>query len=231
VQTVGKDTRLDQVTPELYQAWLGSLTARALTAGTLSQYVKRVVALYHWHARTEERAAQRERRSARHLYSPVDPESVPKPQGGRVRFLTAEEAEKLWAATPERLRFAVGCGLHAGLRLLEILTLRPTHRCRPGVRHPLRPVAAGLATQESKRNREVPMTPALVALAEAQVARFASDRWMTPSPLEPTEHFSRNAFAEQFRRIVEAAGLTFGARDASGVTVHTLRHTFASHIW
>ena len=80
--------------------------------------------------------------------------------------------------------------------------------------------------------REIPMTTELVAIARQHATRFASASYMMPSPyVEDGVHpMTDETVNEHMERIVTDAGMVYGRADQNGVTYHTLRHTFASHL-
>lgn len=198
-------------------------------ANTITTYVSRVGTLWNWLARQEERSAREQQRTPRPLYSPLDPELTPRTKKSRQRMLEETEAKTLLLATPEPLRFPVGCALLAGLRLNEVLHLRPTLDVdlETGTLAVQRQEAWKPKTKRSVRI--VPMAPALAEYAANHATKYASQAWMCPGHSEPSEPLNDLTFRQQFKKVVLRAGLPYGRDDAQGVTFHTLRHTFASH--
>jgi integrase len=235
----GEGARVDTIATDAVTAWreILSVGRQPITA---TRYVQRLGALYTWLQRREDRRALEEKRAPRVLHSPVDPEIVSGTALGtsrRVRFLTPEEATRLLAATPDRLRFPVLGGLLAGLRVDETLHLtpadvdlelglvvvesKPAPWLRRGVWHP-----------KGRRRRDVPLVPDLAAAARAHLETVASAEWMLPTrhndPRLAGRPLSQRRFTEVFTRVVTDAGLIPGRNETAGVTYHTLRHTFAS---
>jgi integrase len=219
---------VDRIPSAAVEAYQRSLLDGDHEANTRSSYMKRIAALYAWLRRREGRLANEEQRLPRFLYSPVDPDTLTRDTTSRDRFLTEPEAERLLAATPPQLLAAVGLGLFAGLRRGEILNLRPwldvdldrsiiTIQARPGWR-----------PKTKRAARVVPITAPLHTLLEAHLERYASQGWLFPSPEDATRPMSTETIWRHFGAIVVDAELVAGRSDPNGVTLHTLRHTFAS---
>src|SRR4051812_20875107 len=121
----GKDRALDSISHEEIEEYKTKLIEAGVTAFTAELQLVRLRALYNWLADREMKTAQREKRTARALYVPIDSEITQSRSTGRSRFLLQEEAQKVLAATPDSLLFPVAIGLLAGLRLDEVCHLRP----------------------------------------------------------------------------------------------------------
>ncbi|HVE79087.1 MAG TPA: tyrosine-type recombinase/integrase, partial [Gemmatimonadaceae bacterium] len=80
------------------------------------------------------------------------------------------------------------------------------------------------------RMREVPMPLGMAEVARLHAERYASAHWMVPSPYSEggVLPMSADTVGKHLRAIVTDAGMTYGQAHPSGVTFHTLRHTFAS---
>lgn len=151
----------------------------------------------------------------------------------RRRFLMPEEARLLLAAcdeqSPDRrkkleelqeeraaLKFAVMCGLHAGMRKLEIIEARPDwFDLTAGLIH-----IQATATFEPKDrdNRTVPMTDELKAFLQGYGLR-------KPFMLHPSVEHGKYRYRYDFRKAFDALVVRAGLAD---VTFHDLRRTFAS---
>lgn len=222
---------MDAVTSELIEAYQQSLKDAGTPPNSITTIMSRVGALWRFVRKDEERTAQKGRRAPRPVYSPVDPERVIRDVRRRERFLTEDELARLFAATPPAARFPVYCGAMAGLRIGEVLHLRPTldvdlefgavtirdHDAPEW--HPKTP----------RSRRVVPMAAPLLEAAKAHVRAYASPSWMMPSIRFTDRPLTQAGWADVFRPIVERAGMIFGQKAPTGVTYHTLRHTFASH--
>lgn len=248
---LGAAARLDDVTTEhlaAYQATLG-----ALKPNTRRARIDRVDALYRFFARREETAARDHRRPPRALHSPVDRETRPREQGRRERWLTEAEAARVLAATPDLLKFPVAAGLLAGLRINEMLTLRPapldvdlsvgilivqekavgdvtraSGLHLPASRRSLANRKGGMWRPKNRKRREVPICDDLRPILERHLERYASARWMVPALRDGAKPMHESTFRDEFRAAVRAAGLVADQRDPAGVTYHSLRHSFAS---
>lgn len=220
---------LDRVPSRAVQAYQDSLIAAGKPANSITTYMARPGALWRWATEQEAREAREERRPARPIYSPVDGDLLFRETHRRDRVLTKEEAERLMARTPEPLLFAVGCGLLAGLRVGEMLHLRPgldvdvelgtiTIRDQPDWK-----------TKTRRSRRLVPMSDVLKGIATRHLARYADASWMVPSPVLPGRPLTEDALRLEMKAIVEGCGLIYGRAHPQGVVYHTLRHSFASH--
>jgi integrase len=233
----GGETFVDTLTVDAVQAYAVWLRAeRKLSENTVGTYLVRLGALYRWLQQRENRRAVEGKRPALALYAPVDRELIPTFQQTRVRFLALDEAAALYAACPALYRLPVALGLYAGLRLHEILMLRPVdvdlelglvHVQGRKLPHPWKP--------KGGKHRDVPVAPALRTVLERHLAAgYASAHYllpMQPSQMQPGDGArpTRTAtFGYAFAKIVRDAGMVAKARDPKGVTPHTLRHTFAS---
>lgn len=234
------DTRLNDITPEqvtAYQTWLATIgnDGKPYAVNSRTAYVGRVSALYNFIQEEEHRRAIREERQMRSLHSPVDSRTQPKGHTHRERYLTTEEAEALFAATPDQLRFPIGAGLLGGLRVGEMQHLRPVD---------LDFTAETMAIREKewrrgdtplfwqpktdRSNRRVNMSDELCALARHHVGRYASTSWILPARSDASQPLGTAMFSLEFTRIVNNAGLWAPRGTPEAVSFHTLRHTFAS---
>lgn len=223
----GAATVLDAIPTSVVEAYQSHLLTGGAPINTVVPYVSQIGALYRWQQRREERTAREAKRPARLLHVPLDPETTAKGSTRRERCLTEAEAERLFEACPSPLRFAVACGLFAGLRVDEMLHLRPAFDID---------LSLGLLivqpqpswTPKTKERREVPIAPDLTPIIEHHLAQFASEDWCMPSVMDPSRPTHADVFTPQFKRVVENAELVYGRAPAKGVVYHTLRHTFAS---
>jgi integrase len=232
----GKDRPLDSISHEEIEEYKTKLIDAGVTAFTAELQLVRLRALYNWLADREMKTAQREKRTARALYVPIDSEITQSKSIPRTRFLLQPEAEKVIAATPDSLLFPVAVGLLAGLRLDEVCHLQPpplglNFDVAGGVIVIPQEIDLGNDRKwrpKSKKRREIPMAAQLVPIAKRHLELYASPHWMCPHPRIEDRPLDKNILGGAFLRIVEDAGLVAGARDPMGVTFHTLRHTFAS---
>lgn len=201
---------------------------RKLMQNTVSGYMIRFGALYRFLQRRETRRAQQQKRPPAVLFSPLDrDEHVPPTARTRVRFLLEPEADGLFSVTPPTLKLAIALGIFAGLRGGEVVWLRPQFdidleresliiQARDGW-HP-----------KYRRNREVPISSALMPYLEAHLATLPSDAPYLFRGRDRNAPMSDETLYRAIRQIVTDAKLTPGRTAADGITFHTLRHTFAS---
>ena len=144
--------------------------------------------------------------------NPVQAVKLRKEPRNRLRFLELEEEIRLLAAAKEPLRTLIVLGIHTGLRLQsEALTLR-WHDV--DLRRGLVTVQAAFA--KNGRTRSVPLD-SVVRAALQQLKASAKAEGVFVS----REGKALNSIRTAFQTACKAAKL-------SGVTPHTLRHTFAS---
>jgi integrase len=235
VEHFGEDKTLDAITVDQIAKWQAELVQGTEERGprdpesTVPAYLVRLSALFNWTQKREKRQALEMQRPMRLLANPIDRELVPTAKEGRKRFLSVEEAERLIAATPEQFKFAVRAGLFAGLRLGEMLTLRPPPFDLDLVHRLIAIQSKGdWRPKTPSSTRHIPIADDLDQSIECQIAAYASTDWMVPGLKRSDVHLSAKQFQKIFARIVEDAGLMPGRIHPNGVTYHTLRHTFAS---
>jgi integrase len=230
----GAETRLEGITHDqvaAYKAALAVPTERlpaGLHSNTVALYLTKFGALYTFLQERETKRARQQKRTPATLFSPLDrDEHVPKSIKTRVRFLLESEARVLFVATPPSIEIAVACGLFAGLRVGEMVMLRP------GLDLSLDRGVIYIQAREGWQpkygtNREVPISEALRPYVERHLATlpiaapyvlpgFREGYPMAPQSLHAIVH-----------RIVTDAGYEPGRTHPEGITFHTLRHTFAS---
>jgi integrase len=236
---LGADRPVDAVPLADVEAERQALAGRHVE-GTVGQYLIRLSALYTWLAEREDFQARLEKRPARALHVPIDRTVIPSDgdlRGKRVRFLSAEEAVRLLAATPPEMAAPVALGLLAGLRLDETCHLTREDvdlelglvSVRPKASPDVPKEKGGAWKPKSKYSvRDVPLEPQLPALLRRHLGAWAADRWVLPAPSDASHPRHRNRLGVAFKAIAKDAGFVTKARDPEGVTYHTLRHTFAS---
>jgi integrase len=229
---LGGDVRVDAIEPEAAEAFARAVTSgREVAPWTGGQYVIRLRALYTWLAKREAAQARRQQRAPRPLECPLAAEFVPPQPEGRAVFLTREDVRRLLAATPPTLLPLIGLALFAGLRADEIRALR------------VQDVAGGVVAVVGKPHwlpgrkpwRTKSGKPRYIVagpwLADV-LARATADRtsgWLYPAARNPAHPRDTEWFRAQVMAVVQRAGLPYGQRTADGITLHTLRHTFAAH--
>lgn len=145
---------------------------------------------------------------------------VPKlPMRRRRQFLLPKQAQKLLDAADDKpgLKFALYCGMHAGMRKLEIVEARPNwFDLEAGLIH----IQATETFQPKDRdNRTVPMTN------EFKAWLLTSYDIQEPFMLEPKAKHNRYRYRYDFRKVFDKLAADCGL---DWLTFHDLRRTFAS---
>jgi integrase len=135
-------------------------------------------------------------------------------QNAKTRFLSSEEERKLLAACDDQLAAVVRFAICTGLRRGELTNLRwqDVNLGRQQIHIPAR-------NAKSKRSRTIPLNDSAMEIVIAQSDTHHPNAFVFPNSrggrMGNLHHF--------FRKAVLAAGL-------EDVSLHTLRHTFASRI-
>ncbi len=133
------------------------------------------------------------------------------------QVLSAGEVVRLLnAVRPHKHRALLTTVYAGGLRIREVVRLRVDHIDRE--RQTIRVVQG-----KRRKDRYVMLAPALAAVLDAYEAAEAPVHWLFPGQPR-TRHISPQAVRIFFRQARTAAGLR------AGVSVHTLRHSFATHL-
>jgi len=213
---------LRSVKPSHVQAWVAAETKRGLAASTMRTRLNYVQMAF--------RAAVADRMIPS---SPAAGVKAPRARRAEVamRILTAEQVHTLLEAADDFRPFIEVCvfaglrlGEAAGLQLADVNFLGRTITVARQVQGSTNK-AATLVPPKYGSERTVFVPDELMASLSAHVAaQRISDPadQMFLTPLGRLWH--RNTAGEEFRRIRERAGLP------SDVTLHTLRHTFASNL-
>jgi integrase/recombinase XerD len=131
--------------------------------------------------------------------------------------LSRQEVLELFAALPDNAyRTLVRTTYACGLRISEVLRLRVADiDSQRGV----------LVVRQGKgqKDRLVPLSPALLDELRAYWRRFRPGDWLFPGK-KPGRHLNINALQRTFARLVRRLGLR------KGVSMHTLRHSYATHL-
>lgn len=228
VTFAGGDTPLDAITTARVSEYQSLLVAEGYAVNTVTNYVWRVSALFRWFMRREERDARDLRRPPRPLYIPIDHETVSTAHTKRTRFLAEPEAQRIISATPEPLLFPICCGLFAGFRVAEMMQLRTGFDVDLELGTLAVQVQPTWKPKTERSIRHVPIGSMLRPILERHLAKYSNDQWVTPARRDSAQPMTRHYLGKHLKRIVENAGLVYGIEDPTGVTYHTLRHTFAS---
>ena len=132
-------------------------------------------------------------------------------------ILSQDEVARLLTAVPDRkMRTLLTTVYAAGLRVSEVVGLqvgdidsaRMTIHVREG---------------KGGRDRHVMLSPQLLAILRAHWRRTRPPSWLFPGP-DPSRPITARSVQRACCQAVETAGLD------KSVTVHTLRHSFATHL-
>jgi len=135
----------------------------------------------------------------------------------QVRYLSKDEAKALLAAAGERLAPIIETFLHTGLRRDELAHL--TWADVDFNREAIAVQAKDGWHPKDYEVRHIPMTDRLAALLKAQHRNASAYVFHTQSG----GTHNGNVLSRDFRKLARACGI-------KGVSIHTLRHTFASHL-
>lgn len=123
------------------------------------------------------------------------------------KFLDSRELTALRAASDDWLLFEVA--LRTGLRIGDVLKIRPRDLARDGVRY---------TAEKTGKKGFAPLPPQLLRALRDN----ARGGWCFPSPKKEGEHLTRQAAWQRMKRAASAAGVSL-----EGVSPHALRKSFA----
>lgn len=145
-----------------------------------------------------------------------------------MKILTAEQVNAALEAAGEFRPFVAVC-VFAGLRLGEAAGLQVGDVDRGGINISVRRQVQGTSIPTTKitppkagSEREIFVPGELIAMLHDVASRRGADDFLFRTPLGHL--YNRNSAGEEWRRIRKAAGL------GDDVTLHNLRHTFASNL-
>jgi integrase len=149
----------------------------------------------------------------------------------RLRFLTAEEIQKLLAECPRHLRRIVECALHTGMRRGEILNLKWSYIRNGHIYLPPEITKTGEA-------RQIPLNDDLAVLFKDIRKEFKGEYVFTYARnedklkgVEPVRKRKRPApVAEAISGVKSAFKSALKRAGIEDFRFHDLRHTFASHM-
>lgn len=152
----------------------------------------------------------------------------------RDRFLTPDEAQKLFNECPFHLQQIIECVLYTGMRRKEVLTLK-WHQIRNG----------WIYLEDSKTGKgKIPISDNLQILfdriKESQVQEKSNVVDMKGNPIQHKRDKSEYIFLYQgkpvkdvktaFKQACEDAGIPYGRNVLNGITFHDLRHSYGSYL-
>ena len=131
--------------------------------------------------------------------------------------LTPDEVVRLLKAEPNlKMRTAFIVIYAAGLRVSEVVALTPSEiNSQRMVIH--------IRQAKGRHDRNVMLSEQLLGILRDYWRRTRPPHWLFPGP-DPTRAITTRSLQRACRRAAEAAGLD------KSVTVHTLRHSFATHL-
>src|SRR5688500_15480376 len=132
-------------------------------------------------------------------------------------ILSQDEVKRLLGAVPDpRMRALLTTVYAAGLRVSEVVGLQVSD---------IDSARMTIHVREGKgaRDRYVMLSPQLLAILRAHWRRTRSRPWLFPGP-DPSRPITTRTVQRACCAAVEAAGLD------KSVTMHTLRHCFATHL-
>lgn len=181
------------------EAFIRSRISDGMKPGTINRDINTLKRIFSW--------------AVEHNYLPYSPFDKKlkhlKGAASRVRWLTEAEVKSLLAAAKQidpALEEFIFFGVETGLRLTNLLDLEASHIGLEFV--------TALKTKSGKPY-DVPLSSAL----KERLPEFLNRQGKLLKPKD---------LGRSFRDLVKAAGLYTNANDSMKVTIHTLRHTFAS---
>jgi len=139
--------------------------------------------------------------------------------------LTREEVARIIAAAPgHKYRAAFSVAYGAGLRAAETVSLKVTD---------IDSAAMTLTIEQGKkrRDRKAKLSPQLLGVLRDWYQTARPPVWLFPSRLGAFDHISPRQLSRQFVHAVEAAEIKKAKNgETRRVTLHTLRHSFATHL-
>jgi integrase/recombinase XerD len=132
--------------------------------------------------------------------------------------LTPEEVARLLAAAPGmKYRAALSVAYGAGLRASEVVSLKVSDIDR-------RQMTIHVEQGKGHKDRTAKLSPLLLALLRSWWTQARPPVWLFPSRMSAFDHLS----PRQLSRGCQAAATA--AKIKKHVTLHTLRHSFATHL-
>lgn len=234
-----------QARTPLRQRMLDDMRLRSMADSTRRSYVRSVADFSAFHGRSPDELTLEDVRdyqlhliarglkassicpimsALRFLYAvtldrPEDAARIPLPRKADPlpAILSPDEVARLLGAIADlRMRALLTTVYAAGLRVSEVVGLQVTdiESARMTIR-----VREG----KGRRDRYVMLSPQLLAILRAHWRRTHSRLWLFPGP-DPSRPITARTVQRACRDAVDASGLD------KSVTVHTLRHCFATHL-
>jgi site-specific recombinase XerD len=132
--------------------------------------------------------------------------------------LTPEEVARLLAAAPGmKYRAALSVAYGAGLRASEVISLKVSNIDS-------RQMTIRIEQGKGHKDRTAKLSPRLLELLRAWWTEARPPVWLFPSRMSAFDHISPRQLARGCQAAVTAAEIK------KRVTLHTLRHSFATHL-
>ena len=192
----------DQLTLEDVRDYQLHLVARGLKASSICPIMSALRFFYGTTLGNREAAAE----------IPLPRKADPLPA-----ILSPDEVKRLLTAVPDRqMRTLLTTVYAAGLRVSEVVGLQVGDIDSARMTIHVREAKGG-------RDRHVMLSPQLLAILRAHWRRTRPPSWLFPGP-DPSCPITARSVQRACCQAVETAGLD------KSVTVHTLRHSFATHL-
>lgn len=238
IERFGADRPMHTITTAEAEAWLHGPREDGEPWAPGTQYAKRAIAGALWRYAIEREQEEAERQGARPTLrrNPWRSARVREAHRARPAVLTPEELRDLLAhpavyGTP--VEALIGLAGYAGLRLREMLYLRPgidvvLDGPRPMVRIQAREGDYPWRPKTQRSERDVRISPTLADTLRRHIAAgYAGTRYLFRTPGRDRPVASRTA-QRWIETAFKAAGLKYGRGRGDGLTTHSLRHTHAT---
>jgi site-specific recombinase XerD len=215
VQEQGVPRSIQDVTTPVVRRYVASMSTDGYARGTIGRRVASLRSLFNYLHQCEYLTR-----------NPVAPVATPKPEEKLPVYLSPEECQRLLDATDAnhffllvfRDKAALGTLIYTGIRRSELLNLK------------LRDLDFGsniLTVRNGKggKGRAIPMCGRLVELLEDWLELRPDCNHEALFTARTGEPFGKHGLYDAFRRARQVAGI-----DREGVTLHTLRHSFATNL-
>ena len=134
--------------------------------------------------------------------------------------LSREEVAKIIAAAPgPKYRTALSVTYAAGLRASEVVRLKVSDVDSDAM-------TLNIVQGKGHKDRKAVLSEKLLGVLREWYAYAKPQYWLLPSRTGTLQHISARQLSRQFRFAVEATGITADGR----ISLHTLRHSFATHL-
>ncbi len=148
----------------------------------------------------------------------------------RVRFFSQDEIDRLISvANPYAVRFFI-MGICTGMRLREMLNLKISQIDIPG--NVIHIVNDGDFQTKNGRNRDIPISAFFSMYLQVYVKTWVHPLTLAVSgrTLEQSEYLFCNERGERIKNFKTAYKTLLKRAGVKKATIHTMRHTFASHL-